>query len=197
MRTYISTLVTLDAVFGIPFRNKYGNTALFISGCALRIGTVNIIFKSGYRKRIAEHIVHRNDNVLNELDKLRTLAGDFRFNSGRVEGLPAFRNVDLHDCIDTGVDSLVVHFNNSFALLEVALLCHVLHVFDSLVDGHDVGKCEEGRLKNGIGSLAHTDFSRLIDGVNGIELDVVVSNVMLNGVRKVLFNFFRRPLAVE
>ena len=197
MRADISALVTLNAVFSVPFRNENGNAALFVSGSALRIRTVYIILECGYRKRIAEHIVNRNDDVLNELDEFRTLAGDLRFNSCRVERLPAFRNVDLNDSVYAGVDSLVVHFNNGFALLEVGLLCHVLHVFDSLVDRHDIGKCEERRLKNGIGSLAHTDLGSLIDSVNGIELDIVVGNVMLNGVRKMSFNFLRRPLAVK
>ena len=69
-------------------------------------------------------------------------------------------------------------------LLEVGLLCHVLHVFDSLVHRHDVGECEERGLKNGVRYCLPIPISvALVDSVDGIELDVVVSDVVLNCVR--------------
>ncbi len=90
------------------------------------------------------------------------------------------------DSVQAGVDSLPVHLDNSVALLAVALLGSGLHVLDGIVDGHDVSQLEEGRLQDGVGALAHADLDSLIDSVDGVQLNVVVGNVLLVGSIQVL-----------
>ena len=99
--------------------------------------------------------------------------------------------------VDAGVDGLPVHLNNRVALLAVALLGGLFHVLDSFVDGHDVGQLEEGRLQNGVGALAHADLDGFVDGVDGVQLDVVVRDVLLVGRVQVLVQLLIGPLAVD
>ena len=63
--------------------------------------------------------------------------------------------------------------------MPLALLSCLLHEVDSVLDGHNVSQLEESGLQDGIGALAHTDLDCLIDGVDGVQLNVVVSNVLL------------------
>ena len=72
-----------------------------------------------------------------------------------------------------------------------------LHVLDGIVDGHDVGQLEEGRLQDGVGALAHADLDSLIDSVDGVQLNVVVGNVLLVGSIQVLIQLGIGPLAVD
>ena len=45
--------------------------------------------------------------------------------------------------------------------------------------------------------LAHADFTRLVDRVDGIELDVVLCNVLLDRVGQVMLQLLAVPLAVQ
>ena len=197
VRTYKCTAVTLDTIFCVPYGNVNGNAAFFVCSSALRILTVGHILERGYGEGIALHLCYGDNDVVNEVNELGTLAGYSSGSSVVTSGLPGFGNVNLNDRVYTGVDSLVVHFNDSFALLEVGFLSHVLHVVNSFFDGHDVSKLEECGLKDGVGSLTHTDFTSLVDRVYDIEVDVVVSDVALYFCREDGIEFFHRPLAVE
>ena len=70
--------------------------------------------------------------------------------------------------------ALMVHVHDVLALLQVGLRGGVLHVLDGLLLGHDVGQREERRLQDGVGALAHADLAGQVDGVDGVELDVVL-----------------------
>ena len=111
--------------------------------------------------------------------------------------MPALGDLDLMNSVQAGVDSLPVHLDNSVALLAVALLSGGLHVLDSIVDGHDVSQFEESRLQDGVGALAHTDLDSLINSVDGVQLNVVVSNVLLISSVQMLVQFLIGPLAVD
>ena len=47
---------------------------------------------------------------------------------------------------------------------------------------------EEGGLQDGVGALAHADLDSLIDSVDGVQLNVVVGNVLLVGSVQVLIS---------
>ena len=52
--------------------------------------------------------------------------------------------------------------------------------------GQDLGQSEEGGLQDGVGALAHADLLGQVDGVDGVDLDVVLGNVALgSGVQVV------------
>ena len=99
----------------------------------------------------------------------------------------------VHAC----VDGLPVHLNDVLALLAVALLGSLLHEVDGIVDGHDVSQLEEGGLQDGVGALAHADLDGLVDGVDGVQLDVVVRDVLLGLGIQVLAQLLIGPLAVD
>ena len=83
------------------------------------------------------------------------------------------------DGIHTGIDSLVVHLNDCVTLLGVGLLCCLLHEGNRLIDRHYVSQLEECGLKDRVGTLAHTDLDSLVDSVDSVKLDIVISDILL------------------
>ena len=83
-------------------------------------------------------------------------------------------------CIYTCIDCLVVHFYDCITLLTIGFLCSSFHEVYSLFDRHNVCKFEECGLENRVGTFAHSDFDCLVDCVDGVKLDVVVSDVFLS-----------------
>ena len=96
-----------------------------------------------------------------------------------------------------GVDGVVVHLDHVLALLGVGVGGGVLHVLDGLLCGHDLGQGEEGGLQDGVGALAHADLDGQVDGVDGVELDVVLGDVALGGGGQVMLQLLSDPLAVD
>ena len=150
----------------------------------------------GYRQGVAVHAADRLHNVLDHLDNFRTAL--------QIAGIslvlcvsPVSRYVDLLECGSADVDSLVVHINDVLALLQVGLGSSVLHELNSLLARHYLSQCEECRLQNGVGALAHADLDSEVDCVDGVKLNVVLSNVALLGSCQMLAQLFRRPLAVD
>ena len=74
--------------------------------------------------------------------------------------------------LTSSVDSVMVHLNDSVALLRIRSCSSVLHVLDSVVDRNDVSKLEECRLKNSVYSVAQTDLLTDLNTIDGVELDV-------------------------
>ena len=91
----------------------------------------------------------------------------------------------------------MVHVDDVLALLEVGLGRGVLHVLDSLGLRKHVGEREEGRLQRGVGALAHADARREVDGVDHVELDVVVGDVALVLGRQMRLELVEIPLGVD
>ena len=73
----------------------------------------------------------------------------------------------------------------------------VLHILDGLGLGHHVGQGEESGLENGVGALAHADLGCQVDGVDGVDLDVVFRDVALGHGGHVLVQLLIGPLAVD
>ena len=99
--------------------------------------------------------------------------------------------------LTSSVDSVMVHLNDSVALLRIRSCSSVLHVLDSVVDRNDVSKLEECRLKNSVYSVAQTDLLTDLNAVDSIELDVVLSDISLYLTWEVLIQLFMLPLAVQ
>ena len=196
MRADECTLVAADALGSIPLGNVHSGAALLVCRCALLPLAVCICNESGNGQAVAVHTSDGLHDITDLLDQLRT-AGE-SLGSGISLGVgPGSGNVDLVDRVNTSIDGLPVHLNNVLALLAVALLSCLLHEVDSVLDGHNVSQLEESGLQDGIGALAHTDLDCLIDGVDGVQLNVVVSNVLLSLSVQVLAQLLIGPLAVD
>ncbi len=73
-------------------------------------------------------------------------------------------DVDLMDSVNTGIDSLPVHLDNSVALLAVELfLAAASHELNSFVDGITSASLKKADRADGVGALAHADLDSLID----------------------------------
>ena len=99
--------------------------------------------------------------------------------------------------VEAGVDGLPVHLNDGLALLGEGLLGSLLHVLDGILAGQNTGQSEESGLQDGVGALAQTDLNSLVDGVDGVQLDVVVGDVALGLSGHVVSQLFVAPLAVD
>ena len=196
VRADISAVAALDALCGIPFRNCNGNAALFVSGSAQLELSINMIDERGNRQRVAVHLIDREEDVLNLLDKFG-LAFEVMLDDNIFCVRPVSGNVDLHIGGSAGVDGLVVHLDDVHALLGVGLCGLFLHVLDGVLFRQNLGQGEERGLKDGVGALAHADGLRQINGVDGVKLDVVLGNVALGSGIQMMSQFFRCPLTVN
>ena len=149
MRTYIAE-VALDTGFGIPARNVNGDAALFISGKTLRESAVGVILKCGNGKIVALLSVDGFENVGYEVVKHRIV----RFlniifaSAAIVFGVcPGSRNIDLDKGGCAAVDSFMVHADDIFAFAAKFRRCGILHVFNRVFSGNDVGELEEAGLE--------------------------------------------------
>ncbi len=196
VRADIGAVAALDALRGVPFRNGDGNAALLISGSAEFELAVDMIQERGHRQAVAVHLVDREQEILDLLDQLR-LALERVVDDDIFRGRPIGGNLDLDIGGSAGVDGLMVHLDDVHALLGVGLRGLLLHVLDGLCLGQNLGQGEERGLQNGVGALAHTDLLRQVDGVDGVELDVVLGNVALGSGIQMMGQLFRRPLTVD
>ena len=100
----------------------------------------------------------------------------------------------LSACID---GSPVLH-DNVLALTSVGCLCSSLHQLVGLLSRNDTGQLKECGLKDGIDTCrAHAGLDTNLNTVDGVEVDVVVSNVLLNLAWQMLLKSFHIPWAVQ
>ena len=198
MRTNIGAPVTLHTVLHVPVRQICCNPALF-KGCGTRrhhavCGGEEL----GYRNIVCRKVSCRNQNIVEKLGVELVATYQRRSRSVVCYGLPAFRNFNLVNMSDTGVYCGAVHVYDVLTFSAIGLLDGIFHVADSFVNRNDVCQLEECSLKDGVGSsCAQTDFLCKGNSVAGVELDVVICDVSLNLSRKMLFQFFVVPHAVE
>lgn len=95
--------------------------------------------------------------------------------------LPAFRNFNLNDLLSTGVNSVGdTILTIASTLLWIWCSCGVLHILNSVFFRKNLWKFKECWLKNSINSVAKTDFFTNLNTVDCIELNIVVSDILLN-----------------
>ena len=147
-----------------------------------------MIHECRYWEAVSVHLVDRIQDRSNHLDQFLS---SFLLNClDFVNSIsPLSRNIDLDECCSTEVDSLVVHVYNILTLLEVRLSSLFLHVLDCFFLWHDLCKCEECRLEDCVCSLAHSNLLSQVDGIDCVELDVVLCNVSLCSCIQVVIEF--------
>ena len=196
MRAHECALVTANALCSIPLGDVDSGAALLVCRSALLPLAVCICHEGRDRQAVAVHTGNGLHDLTDLLDQLRT-AGE-SLGCGISFGVgPGCGHVHLVDGVNACVNGLPVHLNDVLALLAVALLSCLLHEVDGILDGHDVSQLEECRLQNGVGALAHADLDGLVDGIDGIQLDVVVSDILLCLGVQVLAQLLIGPLAVD
>ena len=197
MRADICALVTLDTIICIPARNIYCDASLFVSSSAARGISVCVIQECGYRDGIAFLC---GNFLLNRVDKVKDFFSAFGEDHAKFFVFcifPVFRHVHFDHVLSTCIDCCVVHVDYVFALAAVGLLCSFLHQADRFFFRNDVRQFEEGRLQDGIDPSAQTDLTADLDAVDGIKVDIVLSDISLCLSRQILTKFFCIPWAVQ
>ena len=143
-------LVALDALRRVPDRNLHGGAPLFVLGGPGGPGAVlqTVLDHGGNRQAVALLAVHDLHHVLNE-------GGVPVLRRGVLGGLPAVRDLDLHQLVDAVVDGGVVHIYYFLALFfVVGLIDGIFHFRHRLVNGDNSGEGEKGGLENRVGAGA-------------------------------------------
>ncbi|MPM12584.1 hypothetical protein SDC9_58937 [bioreactor metagenome] len=192
----IGALVALDALHQIPGGNADGYAALLVSGGAQLKLAVHMRQEGGDGQAVAVHLAHGPQNILHLLDKRGRALGPSGLRGLRCV-LPVGGDVKLLIGGGAHVDGLVVHIHHVLPLLEVGMGGGVLHIAHGLVSGQNLCKREEGGLKDGVGALAHADLGRQVDGVDGVDLNVVLGDIALGGGVQLLGQLLVAPLAVD
>ena len=196
MRAHISALVALDALGFIPMRNQYGSAALLVLGRTKLPLTICVVSKGRYGQGIAIHKVDGGKQFLyllyNGLTALKA----------QVAGLitcvcPIRRNIKLVECGSASINSLPVSFDDSLALLSIALLGSILHVLQSIGSRQNVCQRKECGLQYGVGALAHANLGSKISCINEVDRNVVLGNIALSICWEVLVKLLITPLAVK
>ena len=190
MRTNVSTLVTLDTVFCVPFRYESSYTAFFVFRSTLIPGSVFDTLECRYRQQVSVLSVDRTNHFV---DECRVVV----FNFSIIRQVSPSRVNSQSLVFATAVNSCVVLVHNVFTLLTVRFHDEFLHLFYSLVYGDHACDTEESRLEDGVGAVAQTDFLCNLGCVDIIYRDVVLCKVFLHFVRQVLCQFFAFPDGVQ
>ena len=178
VRTDVSTLVTLDTVVLVPYRNEGLNTTLLVSGCTNLPRTVNGVVLNEVRnlQQVAGLSVDRTNQLLNECRCVVLLNLIIRQVS------PLRLNSQLN-ILTTTVDSSVVLINNVLTLSAVRLQGSSLHLLNSELYGDNAGDTEECTLQDGVGAVAQTNLLCNLGSVDSIYSNVVLCEVALYLVR--------------
>ncbi len=166
----------LDAERFVPDRDIHSDVALLVlRGCG-REGAI------GRHRRDRQCVAKAgNDAAGHFLHKLRRGLGDGRGHyelAGRLG-----RNFDLMNVLESGVDGGVVHRHNFVARFAVTLLDRVLDLFDGQLERDNIGDFEEGRLHDDVNAGAKAKFLTKLDGVDDVELQLLVDDLLLNFLR--------------
>ena len=190
VRTNVSTLVTLDTVLGIPSRNEGSYATFLILGSTLFPSTVFDTLEGRYRQQVAVLSV---DGTNHFVDESGVVVGHL-FVVGQVG--PCGINGELL-VFATAVNGSIVLVHYVFTLLTIRLHDELLHLLYSQVNGDNARDAEEGRLQDGVGAVAQTDFLCNLSSIDVVNGDVVLCEIFLHLVRQVLCQFFAFPDGVE
>ena len=187
-------LVALDAVFWNPFWNEECSHTFFVLGGT---GWECTIFKTcecADRKLVALHSSHWTQNLLNEF----WFASAAFFGGFSILSVsPSSWNLYFMQNFDGFVYSIPVHLNDSVTLAAIGLLDGILEELNGFFKWQYASELEECSLGNHVGTVAETNFLSNLGSVDGVELDVVLSDVALHACWQVFFEFFWAPGAVQ
>ena len=182
--------VALDAVVHDPFGHVHRDAALLELG---RAGGDDAVGRERADGQLVAFL--RGDGRDEGLVVL--VVGDGQRIRTRSGGRPAFGIVDLFEVGDGVVDAVAVHLDDRVALSAVRLLDGFLHVLLGVRIGDDVCEFEECRLHDGVHALGRAEFGDDVKTVEGVELDVLLRDLVLHLCGELLVHLVGGPYAVE
>jgi len=185
--------IALETLGSVPHRQVRGDAALFVTGRTQRHRAVLHALEGGDGQVVALLGVDGDKDVLDDVGQ--ALVGGLQRLAGKLR--PLGLHLDLHQRVDAGVHGGDVHVDDLLALEAVGLLDGILHVGHGILHGDDLGQLEEGGLQHHVGAVAQAQGLRLLVGVDNVELDVVVSDILEDLAGNVLLQLVLRPLAVQ
>lgn len=90
------------------------------------------------------------------------------------------------DLLNTRIHCLNVHVDYFFSLTSVGGLNGLLHVVYSISLGENFGELKESCLQHRVGAVAKAYFTRDLNCVNNIDMNTVISNILLCCGRQML-----------
>ena len=112
MRTYIRTLVTLDTLGSIPYRNVCCNTTLLVCCCTGWSPACLVFLNNRYRNCVTLLSVDFLLNILNEVNNFLVVSLNFYRVIIICAVLPALWNIYLNVCCSTGIRFVVLCYDS-------------------------------------------------------------------------------------
>ena len=192
MRADKGTLVTLNALVYIPLRNINSNTALLIGRSTYRECTISMGLHLSNCNLITLLAVNRILNLSNVIWQVMI----FLYLSIH-SGCPISRNIYQMQRIDTSINCAIVHINDILALLAIGSNNSILKITYSLLQRNNISQLEECGLHYHVETSAEAKVLSNLYCINGVELDIVLSNVALHRCRKIIGQLLIIPESIE
>ena len=190
MRADEAAVAALDAGVVVPDRDQLGDVALLVRRRAARVGAVHR--KGADRQLVAAAGHHlRGDGA----DELRGVRGHRRRQLARRRH--AVGHLDLVEALQRPVDRRPVLLDHLRAALSVRLLDRLFDLGDRLVARQHAGDREEAGLEDDVDATGQAHLARDPGGVDGVDLDVLGEDLLLDGPRQRIPDLVRRVPAVE
>ena len=175
-------VAALDAGFGIPDGNVFGDVAFFVFRGPCGIGSV--VGKLGSRELAAPAGDYFADNFL---DKLRSVRGNGRQHFSLAGYL--LRILHFLDSGEGGVDGGNVRVDDVFSLAAVGLDDGLLDQVDRFVLGKNTGNLEERRLHDDVDPGSHALFLGDLHRVDDVEFQALVDDLLLHFLGQIVPDF--------
>ena len=190
VRTNICTLVTLDTVFRLPFGNLNSHSTFFITRRTCIPCSIFAAVECADRQIVTLHRLDRTNDLADEFGNILLLS----LGNGQIG--PFSRHLDLGNST-TLLYGSVVHVDHILTLLAIRFVDGFLHLLFGLIVRNNPRYLEEGALHDRVGTAAESDLCSDLRCVDDIEIDLVLSQILLHCIRQVFFGRFLIPDAVQ
>ena len=172
VRTYISTVTTLDTKIRFPKWHQVGHISLFPLGGTTRIGSVNGHF--AHRNIVAVTRHHHGGHIFYK-------GRGFIRNGQQIHiGRRGFcRNHHLIQVSQGGIHSLEILLDYFRAFFEICFFNRFLDLLDRIVFRQYTGQRKITGLHDRIDTATHTRFTGNGSGINHIYCDFFIDNLLL------------------
>src|ERR1700722_680473 len=174
-----TALAALDTEILFPYRDRFGDIALFVGGGTGRKGTVRR--DQADRYIVAASHQHRCGHVPDEVGRIVADEGYQIVRARRGSG-----NIDLEQLLERAVHGLKVHLYYSVALAAVGLADRLLDVVQRLLAGQYARYRKKAGLEHRVGADAEPDVAGDLRSIDDEKTQFLVDDLLLH--RKRQFN---------
>ena len=195
MRTDKRTLVALDTVLHLPLRHIDRDTAFFVGGGSERERAVLLSDQRAHRQFVTFLTVHRHQDLVDEgrnlfLQLAAAGAGKLGLVGLAVFRLgPACRHSHLDRRLHALRDRRIIHFDDFAAFMAIGVDDCVAQVFFGFFQRDDLRQFEKRDLHQNVEPAAKSDVLGELNGIDGIELDVVGRDVAFHAAGQFFVQF--------